>query len=79
MFIRNPEKNFGELDPRAKKCIFVGYAPSQKGYKCFDPKTKNMFITMDTIIFKHKPFFMTHLQGENLGRKIHIWWFQVQV
>ena len=33
--INNP--NQGKLEPRAKKCAFMGYAPNQKGYKCFDP------------------------------------------
>lgn len=33
-------KNVGKLEPRAIKCVFVGYSPTQKGYKCFDPKKK---------------------------------------
>ncbi|CAJ2662733.1 unnamed protein product [Trifolium pratense] len=35
-------KNVGKLEPRAIKCVFVGYSPTQKGYKCFDPKNKKM-------------------------------------
>jgi len=47
-----PLKNFGcsafvhehkhtdKLEPRAIKCVFIGYSPTQKGYKCFDQKTK---------------------------------------
>ena len=26
-------KNAGKLDPRALKCVFIGYSPTQKGYK----------------------------------------------
>ena len=33
-------KQIGKLDPRAMKCVFIGYFPTQKGYKCFDPKSK---------------------------------------
>jgi hypothetical protein len=57
-------KNVGKLEPRAIKCVFVGYSPTQKGYKCFDPKNKKMFVTMDVTFFENKPFFDDpHLQG----------------
>jgi hypothetical protein len=26
-----------KLDPKAKKCIFIGYSLEQKGYRCFNP------------------------------------------
>ena len=25
----------GKLSPKADKCMFIGYSPSQKGYKCY--------------------------------------------
>jgi len=57
-------KNVGKLEPRAIKCVFVGYSPTQKGYKCFDPKNKKMFVTMDVTFFENKPFLDDpHLQG----------------
>jgi len=60
-------KNVGKLEPRAIKCVFVGYSPTQKGYKCFDPKNKKMFVTMDVTFFENKPFFHdTHLQGGDI-------------
>ncbi|CAJ2635918.1 unnamed protein product [Trifolium pratense] len=60
-------KNISKLEPRAIKCVFVGYSPTQKGYKCFDPKNQKMFVTMDVTFFENKPFFDTHLQGGNLN------------
>lgn len=72
MFFRNPEINFGKVDPRARKCMFVGYASSQKGNKCFDPKTKKLFVTMDILFFEHQPFFRSHLQGENEGEDSNV-------
>ena len=65
VFIRNPNRNASKLDPKGRKCVFVGIAPNQKGYKCFDPTVKKTFVTMDVLFFEHSAFFDTHLQGEN--------------
>ena len=64
VFIHNHGKGCGKLDPRARKRVFVGFAPNQKGYKCYDPILKKMFVTMDVSFFENKSFFTTHLQGE---------------
>jgi hypothetical protein len=32
-----------KLDPRALKCVFVGYFPTQKGYKCYHSHQENNF------------------------------------
>ncbi|WVZ82886.1 hypothetical protein U9M48_030094 [Paspalum notatum var. saurae] len=36
-FVRDHRPSVGKLDPRAVKCIFVGYSSVQKGYKCWSP------------------------------------------
>lgn len=39
-FVQDHQLNRSKLDSNAIKCILLGYAPSQKGYKCYSPTTK---------------------------------------
>ncbi|CAH9080868.1 unnamed protein product [Cuscuta epithymum] len=68
VFIKNPDKSASKFDPRGTKCVFLGISSTKKGYKCFDPKTQKMFVTMDTFFVEDQPFFDNHLQGENLSK-----------
>ena len=60
-----PPKTFGcvvfvhkqaesELDPRADKCIFVGYSPSQKGYKCYSSTTRKTIVSKDVVFYENE-------------------------
>ncbi|KAJ0466424.1 putative RNA-directed DNA polymerase [Helianthus annuus] len=62
----------GKLGPCAKKCIFVGYGITQKGYRCYNPKTHHMYTTMDCEFLESEYFYNTQPnntqpsgQGEN--------------
>ena len=43
-FVHIHSHNRGKLDPRARKSVFVGYSPTQKGYKCLDPISRKLFV-----------------------------------
>ena len=47
LFIHLPYHTRHKIEPRALKCVFVGYGLHHKGYKCYLPPTLQMFVTMD--------------------------------
>ncbi|CAL9016784.1 unnamed protein product [Prunus brigantina] len=55
-----------KLDPRALKCVFVGYSISQKGYKCYYPPSGKIFVSMDVTFVSKRPIFRSLLVGGRL-------------
>ena len=41
--------NEGKLEPRSKKCVFVGYPENVKGYKLWCPESSKFLISRDVI------------------------------
>lgn len=37
--------------------FFLGYGPTNKGYKCFDPVNKRLYITMDATFIESEHFY----------------------
>jgi len=38
-----------KLDPKAEKCIFIGYAQDRKAYKCYNLNTRQVVISRDVV------------------------------
>ena len=60
-----------KLDPCAKRCVFIGYSDLQKGYRCYDPHTKKLYVTLDVSFHELEPYYSGgvsdhSLQGESL-------------
>lgn len=57
-----------KLDPCALICLFLGYVVHQKGYRCYDPSTRRLYVTMDVTFVESDTYFSTAtnstLQGE---------------
>ncbi|WJZ84536.1 hypothetical protein VitviT2T_004136 [Vitis vinifera] len=55
-----------KLTSHALQCVFVGYALHKKGYRCYHPPTRQMYITMDVVCHEDSMYFSSEseLQGE---------------
>ncbi|CAH9140808.1 unnamed protein product [Cuscuta epithymum] len=38
-----------KLSPRSTPCVFIGYAPGYKGYRCLDPTTGRVYVSRDVV------------------------------
>ncbi|RVW84526.1 Retrovirus-related Pol polyprotein from transposon TNT 1-94 [Vitis vinifera] len=54
-----------KLTSHALQCVFVGYALHKKGYRCYHPPTRQMYITMDVVFHEDSMYFSSEseLQG----------------
>ncbi|KAK2998211.1 hypothetical protein RJ639_023475 [Escallonia herrerae] len=49
-FVHVPKSDRTKLDPKSKKCLFVGYDLNRKGWRCMDPVT-NRCLTSRNVVF----------------------------
>jgi hypothetical protein len=49
VYVHVPKEKRSKLDPKAKKCIFIGYSSEQKGYRCFNPSTQKLQVSKDVV------------------------------
>jgi hypothetical protein len=60
----------GKMDPRARKCLFVGYFATQKGYKCYYPPYGKVFVSMDVTFLEQEAYFSRGASDTSLQREI---------
>lgn len=57
-FVQDYRNSAGKLDPRAIRCIFLGYSSTQKGYRCWSPAEKRFFVSMDVTFWEMNHFIL---------------------
>lgn len=61
-YVTNVQLHKNKLDPRASKCIYLGVATSQKGFKVFNLKTKTLFSSRDVVCYEEVFTFTSSLE-----------------
>ncbi|MCO5566959.1 hypothetical protein L7F22_020642 [Adiantum nelumboides] len=56
-YVHVPNEARKKMEPNAMKCIFLGYLVEKKGYKCYDPTTRKVYVSRDVRFCEHEPWY----------------------
>jgi hypothetical protein len=49
-------------------CVFLCYGEGKKGYRCFDPITQKLYVSLHVVFLEHIPFFSISSTTHSLTR-----------
>ena len=71
VYVHLPSRVRTKFEPRAFKCVFLGYDITQKGYRCYDPLHNKLYTTMDCDFFEQSFYYTQPLsQGESVSEDL---------
>ncbi|WZZ73743.1 hypothetical protein YC2023_085113 [Brassica napus] len=56
-FVLIPGEQRNKLDAKSSKAMFIGYSPTQKGYKCYDPESRRVCVSRDVNFVESKGYY----------------------
>ncbi|KAK2992477.1 hypothetical protein RJ640_011616 [Escallonia rubra] len=65
-FVRDVRPHLTKLDPKALKCVFLGYSRLQKGYRCYSPDLHKYLVSTD-VFSEHSQFFSSKFHFSSKG------------
>ena len=67
-YVHIPNELHSKLEPKDKKCVFVGSSLEQKGYKCYNLVIHELRVTKDAIFDEKSSCYVD--VNELIGAKI---------
>ncbi|MCO5614933.1 hypothetical protein L7F22_069218 [Adiantum nelumboides] len=56
-YVLVPNEARKKMEPKVVKCIFLGYLIEKKGYKCYDPMTRQVYVNRDVKFCEYEPWY----------------------
>ena len=56
-FVLRPQVERSKLSFRSVVCVFLGYGDGKKGYRCYDPHTKKLYVSRHVVFLERIPFY----------------------
>lgn len=78
-YVLIPSHQRGKLDRRSHRCIFLGYSGTQKGYKCYCPITRKVFVALDIHFDEQHSYYLPKDTSDLTHNKYNDYWNIIQI